>query len=118
MVPAGLWLLVSSRLPHVDCPWWALLPGAALFGVGVAALHVVTVTFIAHLMTSKTETYGVIGGSLSLLLWAYLFGRIITASAVINSAFWSRYEARHAPPAAGTGEPGPEPVTDARRPQP
>ncbi|HEY5153263.1 MAG TPA: YhjD/YihY/BrkB family envelope integrity protein [Acidimicrobiales bacterium] len=104
VVPSGLWLLVSSRLPHARCPWWALLPGAALFGVGVAALHVVTVTFIAHRMASKTETYGVIGGSLSLLLWAYLFGRIITATAVINSAFWSRYVARHSQPTVSGGQ--------------
>jgi len=106
VVPFGLWLLVSSRLPHAPCPWWALLPGAALFGVGVQILHVVTLTFIAQRMTSKTETYGVIGGSLSLLLWAYLFGRIITASAVVNSAFWSRYEARHREPTEGADETG------------
>jgi len=99
LVPFGLWLLVSWRLPHEACPWWALLPGAVLFGIGTAVLHAVTVTFIAHLMTSKTETYGVVGGSLALLLWAYLFGRIITATAVVNAAYWSRYVARHSPPA-------------------
>ncbi len=97
LVPIGLWLLVSWRLPHGECPWWALAPGAILFGIGVEVLHVVTVTFIAHLMTSKTEIYGVIGGSITLLLWAYFFGRIVTATAVLNSAFWSRYIARHSP---------------------
>jgi uncharacterized BrkB/YihY/UPF0761 family membrane protein len=97
VVPFALWLLVSWRLPHEACPWWALLPGSVLFGVGTAVLHAVTVVFIAHLMTSKTETYGVIGGSLALLLWSYFFGRMITASAVVNSAYWSRYVARHGP---------------------
>jgi hypothetical protein len=31
---AGLWVLVSLRLPHRDAPFPALLPGAAIFAVG------------------------------------------------------------------------------------
>jgi hypothetical protein len=30
---AGLWLLVSSRLPHRDAPWTALWPGALLLAL-------------------------------------------------------------------------------------
>src|SRR5690606_9667489 len=34
VLPAGMWLLASMHLPHADAPWWALLPGAVIFGVG------------------------------------------------------------------------------------
>jgi uncharacterized BrkB/YihY/UPF0761 family membrane protein len=95
VVPFGVWLFVSWRLPHADCPWWALMPGAALFGVGTSLLHILTVTYLVYLMASKSETYGVIGVSLALLFWAYMLGRIVTASAVLNTAFWNRYATRH-----------------------
>ena len=48
-------------------------------------------------MEHKTSTYGAIGFALALLLWAYLLGRLVTTSAVINETLWSRYqERRHA----------------------
>ena len=38
MVPyAALWLAVSVELPRRDAPWQALVPGAALFAVGIEA---------------------------------------------------------------------------------
>jgi uncharacterized BrkB/YihY/UPF0761 family membrane protein len=39
LVPyAGLWLLVTFRLPHRDAPWTALIPGAAVFALGLELL--------------------------------------------------------------------------------
>ena len=103
-VPIGAWLLVTWYMPHAeDLPWTALLPGAVFFGVGMEILHVVTVYWIAHEVESKTDTYGAIGFALALLLWAYLMGRFITTSAVINESLWSNYQERrrahgHRPP--------------------
>ena len=73
-----------------------LLPGAVLFGVGVQALHVFTVVYVARAVTSKSQSYGVLGTSLALLLWAYLMGRLVVAAAALNVSWWRRREERAA----------------------
>jgi uncharacterized BrkB/YihY/UPF0761 family membrane protein len=100
LIPAALWLLASLKLfPHPpEVGWHDLVPGALLVGVGVEALHVFTVVYIAHSFERKSETYGAIGGSLSLLLWAYVVGRILAASPVINAVVWRRTHALRLPP--------------------
>ncbi len=102
VVPGAVWLLASWWLPRADGPWWALGPGAVLFGVGVTALHAFTVIWIVYEVDAKSDTYGAIATSLALLFWAYLLGRIVTAAASVNAAFWYRSEERrgHAVPAA------------------
>jgi uncharacterized BrkB/YihY/UPF0761 family membrane protein len=95
-VPAGAWLVVSLRffVHPPEAGWRDLLPGALLVGVGVQVLHFVTVYWITHLLSSKSETYGAIGAALAILFWAYLLGRILAASAVLNAGAWQQ---RHAP---------------------
>ncbi len=100
MLPAGVWLLASMHLPHADAPWWALVPGAVIFGVGVEVLHLVTVYWIAREIESKSDLYGAIGTALALLFWAYLLGRIITFGAVVNATLWRRHQALEKPAAA------------------
>jgi uncharacterized BrkB/YihY/UPF0761 family membrane protein len=98
LLPVAVWLFVSWHMPHApDAPWTAFLPGAVVFGVGLEALHLVTVYWIARDLEHKTSTYGAIGFALALLLWAYLLGRLVTTSAVINETLWTRYRARHHP---------------------
>lgn len=101
VIPAAVWLLVTWLLPHADCPWWALAPGAGVFGIGVLGLHAATIYWFAYEVSKKSETYGAIGMSLAFLLWAYILGRIVTAAASISAAFWYRNEERlgHAVPA-------------------
>jgi uncharacterized BrkB/YihY/UPF0761 family membrane protein len=66
-----------------------------LVGVGLQCLHVFTVVWIVRSLEHKTEAYGAIGASLALLLWAYVLGRILTGSAVLNATLWRRHaEAR------------------------
>ena len=89
-VPFGMWLVASWYLPRRARTWQELMPGALVFAIGVQALHLITVLWIAHLLESKTDTYGAIGGALAILLWAYLLGRVITAAAVLNAAIWVR----------------------------
>ena len=95
LVPIAAWWWISTRLPHGDAPAWALLPGALMFGVAVEALHLFTVYYVTRSVASKSETYGVIGGALSVLLWAYVAGRVITGSAVVNASLWRRFVQRH-----------------------
>ena len=89
-VPFAMWLLASWYLPRRARTWQELVPGALLFALGVQVLHLVTVLWIAHVLESKTSTYGAIGAALAILLWAYLLGRVITAAAVVNAAIWVR----------------------------
>ncbi|HEY3669331.1 MAG TPA: YhjD/YihY/BrkB family envelope integrity protein [Acidimicrobiia bacterium] len=90
-IPFAAWIFVSWHMPRApDMPWTALIPGAAVFGIGIEVLHLVTVYWIATQVEHKTDTYGAIGFALALLLWAYLFGRLITSAAVINETLWAR----------------------------
>jgi len=89
-VPFGVWLLASWYLPRRATTWQELVPGAAVVAIGTQVLHLVTVLWIAHVLESKTDTYGAIGAALAILLWAYLLGRMIIAAAVIDAALWLR----------------------------
>jgi uncharacterized BrkB/YihY/UPF0761 family membrane protein len=90
LVPFLIGLLANVYLPRQPTRWPDLVPGALFLTIGVLVLHLVTVYWIAYEVESKTDTYGAIGAALALLLWAYLLGRLITASAVINASIWQR----------------------------
>jgi uncharacterized BrkB/YihY/UPF0761 family membrane protein len=90
----GLYLFTSRLLPRAECPWWALAPGAAIVAIGLTGLQAATVFYFAGSIERKSDTYGAIGTSLALLLWAYILGRIITAAIALNAAFWYRNEER------------------------
>lgn len=94
-VPLLAWLWASAVLPHGDAPAWALIPGTVTFAIGVEAIHLFTVYWVAHEVTAKSETYGVIGISLTVLLWAYIVGRLVTGTAVVNAVLWRRFEETH-----------------------
>ena len=90
-VPFGIWLGIELAMPHArQVGWKDLLPGAILFGVAVLVLDLFTVYWIAHLIKRRSATYGTIGVALALLLWAYVLGRFMTASAVVNASIWDR----------------------------
>jgi uncharacterized BrkB/YihY/UPF0761 family membrane protein len=83
----GVWLLISWYMPRpTDTSWTALIPGSVLLAFGAQVIHIVTVHWIASLLSRKTATYGAIGIALTLLFWAYLLGRLIIASVVLNAS--------------------------------
>jgi uncharacterized BrkB/YihY/UPF0761 family membrane protein len=91
LVPyAGLWLLVSVRLPHRDAPWTALIPGAAVFALGIELLHAVIVYVIAPWALAKQGTYGALGLAAALLVGLSLISRLVVAAAVVNATLWER----------------------------
>jgi membrane protein len=94
LIPFAVTVVASFYLPRQPTRWPELVPGALFLTLGVFVLHIVTVYWIAHQVESKTDTYGAIGAALALLLWSYLLGRLITASAVINASLWQRREDR------------------------
>jgi uncharacterized BrkB/YihY/UPF0761 family membrane protein len=91
---AGGWLGLSLLLPHGDADWTALLPGAALVGVGILALHMVTVYYVAGRVGSASQLYGPIGAAVAILGWTYLVGRLTVASAVLNASLHSNQSPR------------------------
>ncbi len=86
MVSFVLWWWRSWRLPHEPGPARALIPGALLMAIGVDVLHLLTTYWIGHLVARKTSTYGPVGIALAVLLWVYILGRVIVASAGLNAA--------------------------------
>ena len=50
--------------------------------------------WIGNLAARKTNTYGAIGIALAVLLWVYILGRIMVASAGLNAALYYRRENR------------------------
>jgi len=86
----AIWLLVSWRLPRAEVGWSGLVPGALLVAVGIQVLHLATALYIAPRLDSATATYGALGVALVLLLWLYLLGRLVVASATLNATLWMR----------------------------
>jgi len=86
------WWWVSWKLPHAPVPASALIPGALLMAVGADVLQLLTTYWIGNLVARKTSTYGAVGVALAVLLWVYILGRIMVASAGLNVALWSRRE--------------------------
>ena len=98
LIPFGIWIFVSWKLPNRATRWEEVVPGAALFGVGLLALHAITIYWIAREVEHKSDTYGAIGGALAILLWAYILGRIMAAAAVLNMALWEQRNQDQTPP--------------------
>jgi uncharacterized membrane protein len=86
----AVWWLASWLLPHDGAPWWALIPGALLGGVGVLAMHLVTVYYLAAKIESASEMYGSLGAAATVLLWLYLLARLIIVAAGLNATLWHR----------------------------
>jgi uncharacterized BrkB/YihY/UPF0761 family membrane protein len=91
----GLWLAVSMMLPHPPgLSWRTFVPGAALVAVGMEGIHLATVLYISHKAEQVSASYGALGIALVLLLWLYLLGRLIVASAFLNATVWESHNQR------------------------
>lgn len=85
------WLLVELLMPRAEgAPWTTLIPGAVLVGVMTEVLHAVTVFYFAGRVSRMSATYGPLGVAIVTLLWLYLLGRMMVASAVLNAGIWDR----------------------------
>jgi uncharacterized BrkB/YihY/UPF0761 family membrane protein len=85
VVAGGAWLLVSLQLPHRGVSWQALLPGAALVGVGFLFVNVFNVYVTTRLVEDRADTYGALGIATALLLSLVIVGRLIVLSAELNA---------------------------------
>ena len=97
-------------------PATALVPGALLMAIGADVLHLLTTYWIGHLIARKTSTYGPVGIALAVLLWVYILGRFIVASAGLNAALLYRRQKPVAARKAGAApadQAEPDPGTQA-----
>ncbi len=85
VLAGGAWLLVSLHLPHRDVAWHALLPGAALVGVGLLFVNVFNVYVTTRLVEGRADTYGALGIATALLLSLVIVGRLMVVSAELNA---------------------------------
>ncbi len=93
----ALWIAVSRMLPHPPgLSWRAFIPGAVLVAVGMEGIHLATVLYISHKAEQVSASYGALGIALVVLLWLYLLGRLIVASAFLNATVWERNQHREA----------------------
>ncbi|MGH9230293.1 MAG: YhjD/YihY/BrkB family envelope integrity protein [Acidimicrobiales bacterium] len=87
----ALWWFVSALLPHdPDAPRTALLPGALMVGVGLWLAELFSVYVLARSVDKASELYGSLGVAAALLVWLYLLGRLMVASAMLNATLWER----------------------------
>jgi membrane protein len=85
-----LWWWVSWQLPHALVSPRDLIPGAVFVALGADVMQALTTYWIGAVVARKSNTYGAIGIALAVLLWVYVFGRILVASAGINASLWRR----------------------------
>jgi uncharacterized BrkB/YihY/UPF0761 family membrane protein len=88
VIAGAAWYLASWWLPREESEWTALLPGALIVGLGVGVLHLLTLTYVVHVVSRKSALYGAIGIALALLLWTYFAGRLLTAAIAANASLW------------------------------
>jgi uncharacterized BrkB/YihY/UPF0761 family membrane protein len=83
---AAVWLWVSVYLPHRGGRWTQLPPGAVLFAVGVKAIQMLTVYYVAPFLDQLAEVYGALGYASMALLVLYAFVEVAELSALLNAA--------------------------------
>lgn len=90
VVPFGLWLVVSRRLPPGDLAWSELVPGAAVVAIGIQGLHVFTVYYLLPTLDNTTELYGALGLVSTFLFWLYIIGRLVIGGATVTVSYRER----------------------------
>jgi uncharacterized BrkB/YihY/UPF0761 family membrane protein len=95
-VAASLALVVASAavfwiLPHGPVrSWRSLLPGAIEVAVGMTAIQLVVVYYLANKLERSPKLYGALGASTVVLLWLFLVARLVIAGMFLNATLERR----------------------------
>lgn len=89
-VAPSFYLLVSVLLlPNGAVRWTSHLPGAVLFYLMVAAIHLFTSLILYPWIARKQETYGVLGVAAGVLLTLFVISRALVLSTALNAELQS-----------------------------
>jgi uncharacterized BrkB/YihY/UPF0761 family membrane protein len=86
----GVAWLGMRWLPGADLSPRDVLPGAALLAVGLQIMHVVATVYLPSRLDKASATYGGLGVAIVILLWLYLFGRLMMLAGVLNTVLLQR----------------------------
>ena len=89
---AACWLAVMWQLPDRRSDWTDLVPGALLFGAGLALMHLVSRVYLPARFEHSSALYGSLGIAAVILVWLLLFGQLVVWSTVVN-AVWFDFRA-------------------------
>jgi uncharacterized BrkB/YihY/UPF0761 family membrane protein len=101
---AVVWLVVSGWLPSAEVPWTAFIPGAVGLGIGLEALHLFTVYFLANRLAGASALYGALGLAATMLFYLFLVGRGVIWAAELCAVVWAVRNERAGPPAGDEPE--------------
>ncbi len=101
---AVVWLVVSGWLPSAEVPWTAFIPGAVGLGIGLEALHLFTVYFLANRLAGASALYGALGLAATMLFYLFLVGRGVIWAAELCAVVWAVRNERAGTPAGDEPE--------------
>jgi uncharacterized BrkB/YihY/UPF0761 family membrane protein len=87
---AGVWLVMSLRLPHADAQWIDLVPGSLVYGIGILAVNAFNILLLGSIHSSRTSTYGTLGTAAAVLLSLFFIGRVMVSAAVLSATLFER----------------------------
>jgi membrane protein len=94
----GAWILLATFLPRrAGTTWRDLLPGAAVFGIGMGALQLFTRIYETGRLTRASGRYGSLGIAISMLAWLYFGARLFVWAPEVASTLDERRAAAEQP---------------------
>lgn len=83
--------LVSTLLPRATTDPSALLPGAALVGVVMAAMQWFTQLYLPDKLAHASNLFGAIGVAVVTLGSLFIVGRLFVAASLVNAVVWESF---------------------------
>jgi uncharacterized BrkB/YihY/UPF0761 family membrane protein len=86
-----LWLAVSALLPRSSSDLGALLPGAALVALTLAAMQAVSQLYLPDRLDRASQLYGSIGAAVVTLGWFFILARAIVLAMALDAVIHERF---------------------------
>jgi uncharacterized BrkB/YihY/UPF0761 family membrane protein len=87
----GFALVGFSWLPRpAETSWQALWPGAAEVAIGFVGTQALVTYYLAGRLERSPNLYGTLGGATVVLLWLFIFGRLLVSGTFLNATIARR----------------------------